>query len=166
MSDQDFTTVITVDQSPEKAFAAVLDVRGWWSEGIVGDAEKLGDEFVFHVRDVHKCTMTLTELVPGRKVVWHVSDSWIGFVSDTSEWNDTDVVFEVSEKDGRTEVRFTHLGLVPAIECFDGCSQGWGFYVTGSLKSLITTGQGDPHKDENTLETELLKHQKHREMAA
>ena len=35
------------------------------------------------------------------------------------EWKDTEVVFEISEKGGKTEVRFTHVGLVYAYECFD-----------------------------------------------
>ncbi|GAA3589337.1 hypothetical protein [Kribbella ginsengisoli] len=40
------------------------------------------------------------------------------------------------------EVRFTHLGLVPEVECFGACSTAWRHYVNGSLYSLITTGEG------------------------
>jgi hypothetical protein len=32
--------------------------------------------------------------------------------------------------------------LVPAYECFESCSNAWGFYVNGSLRSLISTGKG------------------------
>jgi hypothetical protein len=104
----------------------------------------------------------LTEFIPGRRVVWHVSDSYIAFVKDKTEWDDTEVVFDVTEKDGRTEVRFTHVGLVPAYECFDICSDAWGSYITGSLRSLITTGQGDPYRKAGTFETELRKHEHNR----
>jgi uncharacterized protein YndB with AHSA1/START domain len=166
MSGQDFTATITVDQTPEEAFAAINNVRGWWSEEVEGGTEKIGDEFVFHVQDVHYCKMKLTEVVPGHKVVWQVSDSYIAFVEDKAEWDDTEILFEVSEKDGKTEVCFTHVGLAPAVECYDVCSDAWRSYVTGSLRSLIATGKGDPYRKAGTFETEVAKHQSTKEKAS
>lgn len=162
----DFTAVITVDQSPEEAFAAINNVRGWWSTEVVGDTDKLGDEFVFEVKGVHRSTMKLTEVVPGKRIVWHVSDSQLTFIKDTTEWDDTECVFDISQTGGRTEVRFTHVGLVPQVECYDLCSNAWGMYITGSLKDLITTGKGDPHTEHGTFDTELARNDKHRERAA
>lgn len=158
MNEENYTATITVDRTPHEAFAAINNVRGWWSETIEGDSEQLGDVFLFHVPDAHRCTMTLTEVVPDRKVVWHVSDSYIKFAEDTAEWEDTEVVFEISETDGGTEVRFTHVGLVPAFDCFDICSNAWGAYITSSLRNLITTGQGDPFRKTSTIDSELRKH--------
>jgi len=37
------------------------------------------------------------------------------------------------------------MGLVPQIECFKDCSNGWSYYLK-SLISLITTGTGQPNK--------------------
>jgi uncharacterized protein YndB with AHSA1/START domain len=158
MSDQSYSVTITVDQTPEEAFAAINDVRGWWAERIDGDTAKLGDEFTFHFPDVHRAEFRLTEVVPGKRVVWHVLDSWLAFVEDKTEWNDTDVVFDISEQGGKTEVRFTHVGLDPAIDCFEICSNAWGWYVTDSLRSLITTGKGDPLLADATIDVEALKH--------
>jgi hypothetical protein len=76
--------------------------------------------------------------------VWRVLDNYMNFVDDQSEWRDTEIRFELSEKDGATEVRFTHAGLVPAYECFDVCSNAWGLNVGGSLQNLITGGEGSP----------------------
>jgi hypothetical protein len=159
MSDQDFTTTITVDQTPEEAYSAINNVRGWWSEEIEGATEKLGDEFAFHIPGVHYSKQKLTQVIPGKRVVWHVLDAYLHFTEDKTEWKDTEVVFEVSEDRGRTEVRFTHVGLVPAFECFDICSNAWGSYITGSLRGLIATGRTDPHRRADTFDTELQKHQ-------
>jgi uncharacterized protein YndB with AHSA1/START domain len=149
MTQKNFTATILVDQSPEDVFKAVNNVRGWWSEEIDGNTEKPGAEFKFHYQDLHHSTHKITEFVPGKKVVWHVLDAQINFVKDKNEWNGTDVVFEISKKDNKTELRFTHVGLVPAIECYGQCSGAWGFYINESLRNLITTGEGQPNKKEN-----------------
>jgi Activator of Hsp90 ATPase homolog 1-like protein len=146
MSGKNFTTTYMVDQTPNEVFDAVNNVRGWWSEEIDGSTDKLGAEFKFHYKDLHRSTQKITEFVPGKKVVWQVSDSRINFVKDKSEWDGTEVVFEIAKKGDKTELRFTHVGLVPAIECFGKCSGAWGFYVNDSLRGLITTGKGQPNK--------------------
>lgn len=45
-----------------------------------------------------------------------------------------------------TELRFTHAGLVPSIECYGDCSRAWGFYINESLRQLIMTGKGQPNQ--------------------
>jgi hypothetical protein len=144
MKKQNFTTTISVDQPPEEAFAAINNVRGWWSGEIEGDTDKLGAEFTYRYEDVHRSKQKITEFVPGKKIVWQVLDSHLSFVKDKSEWNDTDIVFDISKEQGKTEVRFTHLGLVPQYECYASCSNAWGTLINGNLRKLITTGKGQP----------------------
>jgi Activator of Hsp90 ATPase homolog 1-like protein len=141
----DFTTTILVEKTPEQAFNAINNVRGWWSEEIEGNTEKLNDVFKYHYEDVHNCTMKLIEVVPGKKVVWHVLDNYFKFTKDKSEWKDTKIIFEIAEKDGKTQIRFTHMGLVPEYECFDVCKNAWTTYIQKSLFGLITTGKGQPN---------------------
>ena len=144
MSTKDYSTSFTVSQSPEEVMAAIGNVRGWWSEEIDGKTDRFGAEFEFRSGNVHRSTQKITEWVPGRKVVWHVVKSRLNFVEDKSEWTGTDIVFEIARKGDQTELRFTHVGLVPAIQCYGDCSGAWGFYVNDSLRSLITTGKGQP----------------------
>ena len=144
MKRQDFTTTISVDRTPEEAFAAINNVRGWWSGEIEGDTDKLGAAFLYRYKDMHRSKQTITELVPGKRVVWHVSDSHLSFLDDKSEWDGTSIAFDLSEKDGKTEIRFVHVGLVPQFECYGSCSSAWGMLINGNLRKLITTGQRQP----------------------
>jgi hypothetical protein len=149
MTAKNYTASFTVDQSPDDVFAAVNNVRGWWSGEVDGRTDKLGAEFTYRYQDLHRSTQKITEFVPGEKVVWHVLDAQINFVKDKDEWDGTDIVFEIARKGGKTEVRFTHVGLVPTIECYGKCAGAWGYYINESLRSLVTTGKGDPNEKES-----------------
>jgi hypothetical protein len=147
-----YTTAFTVEQTPQEVFAAINNVRGWWSQAVEGETDRLGAVFYYHYQDVHRCTFKITELVPGEKVVWHVLHNAFNFIQDKTEWTGTDVVFEIAPKGYQTEVRFTHVGLVPAYECYEVCANAWGSYISSSLRSLITTGAGQPNPIEEVVQ--------------
>jgi len=149
MKSQDLTFDFTVDQTPDEVFAAINDVRGWWSGEITGETDRLGGEFTYHYQDIHRTTQKITEWVPSKRVVWHVTKSYLSFVKDKDEWTGTDVVFEISRKGGKTELRFTHIVLTPKVECYGSCSDGWGYYINESLLPFITTGKGAPNLKED-----------------
>lgn len=144
----DFTTTILVDRTPAEVFTAINNVRGWWSEEIEGNTDKLNDEFMYRYRDVHYCKMKLTEVVADKKVVWLVQDNHFSFTQDKSEWVGTQISFEISAEGGMTRLRFTHLGLVPEYECYNVCEEAWSNYIGNSLYGLITTGKGAPNPRE------------------
>ena len=146
MSNQSYSAIISVDQTPKEAFDDIRNVRGWWSEEIEGSTAKVGDEFSYHYQELHTCTMKLVELVPDKRVAWLVADNHFSFTKDKTEWKGTKVVFDIARKGGKTEIHFTHEGLVPAYECYSVCSDAWGSYIRGSLKSLIATGKGSPNE--------------------
>lgn len=145
MSATDFTSTLVVDQSPQEVFDAVINVRGWWSEEIEGDTAKLNDVFDYHYEDVHRAKIKLIEVIPNEKVVWLVTENYFKFTQDKTEWTGTKPTFEISEKDGKTALRFTHFGLVPEYECFEICRDAWTNYIQNSLRKLITTGTGEPN---------------------
>jgi hypothetical protein len=148
MSKQNFTTTLLVDQTPKEAFNAINNVRGWWSEEIEGGTENLNDEFDYHYQDVHRCKMKLIEVVPEKKVVWLVLDNYFNFTKDKKEWIGTKIIFDISKQGSQTKIHFTHQGLVPDYECYDICFNAWTQYIQQSLRSLITTGKGQPNAKE------------------
>jgi len=145
MTTQSFTTTFLVDATPEQVFDAITNVRGWWSEQIVGATDALGAEFEFRYQNLHRSSHKITELVRGKKVVWQTASAEINFVADKSEWNGTQVVFDIARRGDQTELRFTHVGLIPTIECYGDCSGAWSYHL-GSLRDLITTGKGEPNR--------------------
>ena len=140
MATKDFTTNILVDQTPQEAFNIINNVRGWWTgePGVDGNTDKLGDEFTYRYGNIHYSKQKVTELIPGKKVVWLVTDSELNFIKNKSEWTGTKIIFEIAKKGDKTEVRFTHMGLVPEVECYGDCSNAWSSYIKNSLRNFIT----------------------------
>jgi uncharacterized protein YndB with AHSA1/START domain len=144
MNNKDFTTTILVDRSPTEVFDAINNVKGWWTENLDGGTHNLNDEFEVRFGDVHYSKQKLTEVIPGEKVVWLITDSKLTFVKDQTEWTETTIIFDITGKGDQTAVRFTQQGLTPAFECYGGCSNAWTDYIQNSLYSLITIGKGKP----------------------
>ena len=149
MDNQDFSTILLVDQTPEEVFNAINNVRGWWSEEIEGNTEHLNDVFSYHFEDIHRCQIKLIEVIPNKKVLWYVIDNYFSFIKNKSEWTGTTISFEITQKGKQTQMRFTHLGLVPEYECYTICRDAWSNYIQNSLRSLIMTGKGQPNSKGN-----------------
>jgi hypothetical protein len=137
-----FTTSFKVDRSPSEVFDAINNVRGWWAGKITGDSRAVGSEFTYRYEDIHLSKQKVTELVPGKKVVWQVTDANLSSFENKAEWNGTEIRFELVKDGKQTEVRFTHQGLLPSCQCYGDCSNAWTFLITDSLQKLITTGKG------------------------
>lgn len=144
----DVNTSFCVDQSPKEVFNAINNVRGWWSENLVGSTDHLNDVFRYQYKDAHKCTIQIVELIAYKKVVWLMLDNFFNFTKDKTELTGTKIEFEITEKENKTELSFMHRGLVQVCECFDICSAAWNTFINKSLHDLITKGKGQPNPKE------------------
>ena len=142
MTASNYSTTLLVDNPVKEVFNAINNVRGWWQGEIEGSTDKLNDEFTYRMEDIHFSKQKVVEIVPNEKVVWLVTDSKLNFIKTKSEWTGTKIIFEISEINNKTQIRFTHLGLVPEVECFGDCSNDWSQLIQESLFSLITRGKG------------------------
>ena len=146
MESKDYTATIEVSKTPEEVFKSINSVSKWWTEKIEGDSENLNGVFTIHFSDESFVTHKLIEVVPNKKVVWLVTDCYLPWFKDKTEWTNTKMSFEISTNDNKTQMTFTHIGLVPEVECYDMYVKGWDQYVKDSLLKLITEGEGQPQK--------------------
>lgn len=146
IDDANFAITFTVDKNPEQVFAAINNVHGWWAENIEGSNENPGDTFKIRFDFGDSFEMKITDIVPNEQVSWLVTDSNLTWIKDAKEWVGTRIIFDINAENGSTRINFTHVGLVPEVECYNGCVKGWNYYINESLYKLITEGAGQPDK--------------------
>ncbi|MDX2174191.1 MAG: SRPBCC domain-containing protein [Bacteroidota bacterium] len=141
MKKDNFSYSFKTSKAPEEVYKLLLDIEEWWSglyeETISGKSKKVNDEFTFEAGGgVHNTTQKLVELIPHKKIVWLVTKSNLSFLSKPNEWENTKICFDLSQKEDKTIVTFTHDGLTPQIECYNACSGGWTGYLDNLKKKL------------------------------
>ena len=143
MSNENFNRSISAKISADDAIKKINNITDWWRVSCSGSCEKQNDKFIVTMGGDSFFNFTVAELIPGKKVVWLVTDCNMPWYSDKKEWADTKLIFDLSENNGVTKLNFTHEGLTPDIECYKQCEFGWNHWITRSLFSYLTTGKGD-----------------------
>ena len=131
---QNYAYSFTTSKAPDAVFSLLLDIEKWWSglyaEQTTGKSEHLNDEFTFSAGGgMHYSKQKLIELIPDKRIIWLVTESKLTFLQDTNEWANTKIGFDITSDGATTTVTFTHEGLVPQIECYEGCSGAWTKYL-------------------------------------
>jgi uncharacterized protein YndB with AHSA1/START domain len=131
---------------PAAVYAALstqAGLRGWWTLTCdVDEAEGGSATFRF---GPHRKTMRIERLDPEREVRWRCVDAHIavpGMPAD--EWVGTSIAYRLAP-DGpqRTRLDVEHVGLTPALACWELCRTGWDQFL-GSLQGLVEQGHGAP----------------------
>ena len=143
MSRNDFSCNISAKISAGEAIKKISNVPQWWGITFAGNAEKQSDTFTVKMGGESFFNFTVAELIPGKRVVWLVTDCNMPWYSDKKEWANTKLIFDLNENNGETELTFTHIGLTPDVECYKDCKPGWTHWIKTSLFSYFTTGKGD-----------------------
>jgi hypothetical protein len=121
----------------------ISQVNLWWAKNFTGSAEKLNDKFTVRFGETF-VDFIISEIVLNKKAVWKVTNCNLHWINAKKEWNNTDVVFEISSEKNGSKIDFTHIWLVPGIECYNACEKGWDGHVTKSLVNFINEGKGMP----------------------
>jgi len=142
MNDQSFTTTIAAGKSPQEVFGCITDVAKWWGgKDFKGNSTALHDEFIILHEGAHYSKQKLVEVIPGKRIVWLVTESKLYWIQDMNEWTNTKMIFDITTGEGQTTIQFTHEGLVPGKKCYAMCAQGWGMVIKEWLFQFITEGK-------------------------
>jgi hypothetical protein len=142
-NEQDFSYSLTVKASVKETLKSISKVNLWWAKDFKGKASKLKDEFSVYFGDTF-VDFRISEAVPGKKIVWLVTDCNLHWINDKKEWKNTEVIWTLSETGEKTKIDFVHKGVNPESECYDSCKPGWTHHLKDSLQKLINTGKGFP----------------------
>jgi Activator of Hsp90 ATPase homolog 1-like protein len=139
MGHKDYNRSFTANATAREAFEKIVDVAGWWTASFKGAAGKVNDVFEVTFGKT-KVNFKVIEAVPYKKLVWLVTDCHLDWLKDKTEWKGTRILWEISENDKSVKIGMTHLGLVPGMECYESCEEGWNQYAGESLPKLIAAG--------------------------
>jgi hypothetical protein len=142
MENNNFNIRIIAKIGANEAIKKISNVSAWWGVTVTGNAEKQNDRFVVTMGGDSFFDFTVTEMIPGKKIVWLVTDCHMPWYSDKKEWANTRLIFDFHEDNGETSLRFMHEGLTPEVECYKDCEPGWTHWIQTSLFSYLTTGKG------------------------
>ena len=154
---KNFNCTISAKISADEAIKRINYIPGWWGVTFSGSSEKQNDKFIVKMSGDSFFNFTVAELIPGRRVVWLVTDCNMPWYSDKKEWTNTKLIFDLSENNGVTTLNFTHEGLTPDVECYKDCETGWTHWITTSLSSYFTTGKGEMKDQSYTATVEFAK---------
>jgi hypothetical protein len=143
MKKENYSLNILANTTAREAFKSINHISAWWTKNVEGQSKKLHDIFTVHFGETF-ITLKIVEFVPYKKILWHVVDCHKHWLKNKQEWKDTMISWEISEKKNPTEIKFTHIGLVPGLECYNGCENAWNGYLNGSLFNLLTKEKGVP----------------------
>jgi hypothetical protein len=143
---KDFSYSFTVKASAKEAMKKISQVDLWWAKKFEGKASKLNNEFSVYFGKPGDTFVNfkISEVIPDKKIIWLVTDCNLHWINDKKEWNGTECIWTLSEKDGKTKVDFVHKGVTPDSECYESCEPGWTHHIKDSLIKLIEKGKGFP----------------------
>lgn len=139
---------LVLEAPPAAVYAALArgdGLRGWWTVDCEAAANVGGTIDLRFGRS--RKVMRIERLEPARGVRWLCTGAHIaaGDLSRRDEWVGTRLVFRlIPEAAGRTLLEFEHVGLMPELECFELCRNGWRCFLA-SLQQFVETGRGTPY---------------------
>ena len=151
MSTNSYTREIIVSNTPHAAYQALTTgFDKWWTTSCIPISE-MGDKITFRFGPTY-WVMRASNLDPPNCVelecieAHHVHEGLPSSI--LNEWEGTKLRWDILEQGTKTKIVLTHEGLVPSLNCYETCEQGWDYFFVHSLKQYLDTGKGSPFENE------------------
>jgi len=142
----DILQVVDVHASMQQVFDTVGTtdgIRQWWSTDVEG-GDEVGDEVTVRFGEDWKVVMKRTEAVANERVSYQITQH------DSDEWLGTELVFQLSEADDWTTLKFDQRSWAEASDFFRFCSAKWVVFLL-SIKQAAEQGAGTPYPNETKI---------------
>jgi hypothetical protein len=147
MDNNNYRISITPNASAEQVYNSITrEIPEWWTEDFEGASGYIDEVFTVRFGSTYK-TFKIEDAIPNERIVWLCLDALIDTpeLENKTEWIGTRIVWDIIAGEN-TELKVTHIGLTPDVECYKLCQQGWKDFVAGSLLGLLNNGKGSPYK--------------------
>lgn len=146
-----YTREILVSNTPSAAYRALTSgFTKWWTTSCNPVSEN-GDQIIFRFGPTY-WIMRASNLVPDKIVELECIEAHhvhAGLPSSIlNEWEGTKLKWGIQKQNEKTKIILVHEGLMPSLECFEVCKQGWDYFFVNSLKQYLDTGKGSPFENE------------------
>lgn len=146
-----YDEIIQVTATEDACFQAVAtQMNEWWTQTTEGSLVKVGDKvtarfppsfghwtFEAKVFDrpnrIEMVCIDAHHKVEGQPE--EIDQEWLG----------TKIIWDISAAGDKTEIRMTHDGLTPTLNCWDICLDGWNHFFKSSLKAFLDGEKPNPH---------------------
>jgi uncharacterized protein YndB with AHSA1/START domain len=133
---------VAFGSAPERVFDAVATLDGlrqWWTPRVTGSASAGGDlRFEFEGLEEH-VVMHVDRMERSSSVHWTCVEH-----TRLEDWKGTRVLFDLAPRGpGGCDLTFRHVGLTPALDCYEQCDRGWDHFLA-SLVAYVDQGEGSP----------------------
>jgi hypothetical protein len=140
MPSLSYSREIVVSNTPNAAFRALtVEFDKWWTASSV-PISGVGDKVTFRFAPTY-WTMLVTKLSADQYVelecieAHHVHEGLPESI--LKEWEGTTLKWVIQPERELTKIRFVHEGLVPSLDCYGICEQGWDHFFVDGLKRYL-----------------------------
>lgn len=148
---KNYQETIHVSAPQEACFQAVATQMGkWWTKSVEGGLGGVGDKVTTRFPPNYGFwTFKATSFERPGRIEMTCTDAHHKVECQPEEidqeWLGIKIIWEFKTVGDKTEIKMTHDGLTPTLECWRICLDGWNHFFKNSLKLFLWGEEPSPH---------------------